>query len=511
MHITHKVLLIILDGFGIREEKNYNAIANAITPNWNNYIKKYAFGLIDASGSAVGLPNGQFGNSEVGHLNIGSGRLVQQDITRIDLAIENGDFFNNEVFLNAINTSKSGNVHIMGLLSDGGVHAHIMHIIALIKLANAQENVKNIWLHIFLDGRDTPPKSAIKYLQQLQIELTKYTKARIATLCGRYYSMDRDKRYDRIKLAYDAIVLAKSELKGNDAIEIVENSYLDGISDEFIKPYVFSNYKGFKNGDCVIFANFRADRAIQLSEAITNNNDFKAFEVAKLLKLSSFVTITCYDEKLNAKVAFLPNKINNTLGEYISHLGLKQLRISETEKYPHITYFFNGGRKEPYPNEDRILINSPRDVATYDLKPEMSLPLVTEKLVEAINQNKYDLIVTNFANADMVGHSGNFAAAVKAVNAIDIALGKCVEAMLNNGGEILIIADHGNCEDMFNYEVNQIHTQHTTNLVPCLYIGREANIKPNGTLKDVAPTILAILGLASPAEMTGNNLINFNS
>lgn len=509
MHIIHRVLLIILDGFGIREEKNYNAIANARTPNWDNYIKKYAFGLIDASGSAVGLPNGQFGNSEVGHLNIGAGRLVQQDITRIDFAIENGNFFNNEVFLKAINSSKSGNVHIMGLLSDGGVHAHIMHIIALIKLANAQENVKNIWLHVFLDGRDTPPKSAIKYLQQLQVELTNYTKAKIATLCGRYYSMDRDKRYDRIKLAYDAIVFAKSELKGNNAIEIVEDSYLNGISDEFIKPYVIGNYTGFKNDDCVIFANFRADRAIQLSEAITNN-DFKAFEVAKL-QLASFVTMTCYDEKLKAKVAFFPNKINNTLGEYIAHLGLKQLRISETEKYPHITYFFNGGRKEPYPNEDRILINSPRDVATYDLKPEMSLPSVTEKLVEAINQNKYDLIVTNFANADMVGHSGNFAAAIKAVNAIDIALGKCVEAMLNNGGEVLIIADHGNCEDMFNYEANQIHTQHTTNLVPCLYIGRKANIKPHGTLKDVAPTILAMLGLASPAEMTGTNLINFNS
>ncbi len=503
--VRRKVLLIILDGFGLREDKRDNAIANAAMPNWDFYTKTYAFGAIDASSEAVGLPKEQFGNSEVGHLNIGAGRVVQQDITRIDTAIADGSFYTNPVFTQVLNTTKSGTLHIFGLLSDGGVHSHIEHIFALIRLGEQNPQIKQVWVHAFLDGRDTPPQSAKKYLEQLQLVLDKSVKTKIGTICGRYYAMDRDKRYDRVQLAYDAIMCGVSEYHSNNMLNVLDKEYADGKNDEFVRPYVMSGYAGVNDGDSIIFANFRSDRTIQLTDAIVSL-EFEQFPRPNI-HLSNFISMTSYDPKFNLKVAFPPNFISNTLGEYIANLGLQQLRIAETEKYPHITFFFNGGRKEPYVNEERILIDSPRDVATYDLKPEMSLPEVTEKLVAAIKSQKYDLIITNFANGDMVGHSGLLTPAIKAVEALDLALGKTIKAMQDSGGEVLVIADHGNCEEMFDYKSNQPHTQHTTNLVPCLYVGRPATVKAGGALKDVAPTLLFMSGLAQPLEMTGHNLL----
>lgn len=508
MNIEKKVLLIILDGFGISPDMQFNAVKNAKMPNYDAYVKNYALGEIATSGSAVGLPDGQFGNSEVGHLNIGAGRVVRQDISRINHAIETKEFFNNKAFTNAVEKSSGANLHIMGLLSDGGVHSHISHLFALIKLVGNNENIKNVWLHLFLDGRDTPPKSALFYISQLQDYIKNYPKVKIATCSGRYYAMDRDKRYERIKLSYDAITIASSdESVYENIVEVINNAYLNGINDEFIKPHVLAGYAGIMSGDGVIFANFRADRAIQLTDALANPK-FKEFPLHPQ-KLSAFVTMTSYEPRFNVLVAFPYEPIQNTLGEYISSLGLKQLRVAETEKYPHVTYFFNGGQKQPSVGEDWVLVSSPRDVATYDEKPQMSLPEVTDKLIDAIKLNQYDIIVTNFANGDMVGHTGSFDAAIKAVEALDFALGRVVPEMLNHNGEVLIIADHGNCEEMFDFKSNQPHTQHTTNLVPCLYIGRPAHIVNGGALKDVAPTVLTICGLSKPKEMTGNNLIVF--
>ncbi len=500
-------LLIILDGFGIRQDRNNNAQLQANMPNWDYYKKNYAFGEIEASGNEVGLPKGQFGNSEVGHLNIGAGRVVRQEISRIDYAIETGEFFTNPILLEMLTASKSGTVHIMGLLSDGGVHSHIQHIFALIKLAQSKNNINKIYIHAFLDGRDTPPQSSEKYLRELDSVVAQNPKAQIATIIGRFYAMDRDKRYERLELAYDAIVSGKAQYIAANALQGLEAAYQRSENDEFVKPTIIDGYTGCHDGDSMIFANFRADRAIQLSEALTapEYNHFKRPE----LHLASFVSMTHYSNMLNIKPAFSPVSIDNTLGEYIAKHGLKQLRIAETEKYPHITYFFNGGEEAINAGEDRILVPSPKEVATYDLKPEMSLPEVTDKLVAAIETKQYSLIVTNFANGDMVGHSGNLAAAISAVEALDVAIGRCAKAMLESGGEILIIADHGNCEEMYDKEIHQPHTQHTTNPVPFLYIGRKATITNGGALKDVAPSLLAIMGLEQPVEMTGHNLILF--
>lgn len=502
-----KVLLIILDGFGIRENADFNAVKNAHTPNLDYYKQNYAYGQIDASGPAVGLPVGQFGNSEVGHLNIGAGRIVEQDITRIDNAIKTGEFFTNKELLGALDSATTNTVHLMGLLSDGGVHAHIEHIFALIKMASDSANIQRVWLHVFLDGRDTPPRSAIKYVNQLNAFLKDYPEVKIATCSGRYYAMDRDKRYDRLELAYNTLVLGQAK-SSPTILECIESEYVVNHDDEFVYPHVIADYSGFRSGDSVIFANFRSDRAIQLTEAIISN-DYTGFNRAKV-ELSSFVSMTTYDPKFNLKVAFGPNIIRNSLGEYLSNRGLTQLRISETEKYPHVTYFFNGGDKKVFPNEERLLIASPKDVATYDLKPEMSLPEVSAKLVDAIKSKKYDYMVTNFANGDMVGHSGDYMAATLAVEALDKAVGEVVTAMQDIHGEVIIIADHGNCEEMYDYVHEQKHTQHTTNLVPFIYIGRAAKIKPNGALKDVAPSILAINNLDQPSEMTGHNLITWD-
>ncbi len=507
--MVKKVLLIILDGFGIRTNEDYNSVTHAKKPYLDKLMKDYAYGAINASEEFVGLPKGQFGNSEVGHLNLGAGRIVRQDITKIDHAIETKEFFSNKVFLDACSNTPTGDIHIMGLLSDGGVHSHEEHIFALIKLASQQDNVRKIWIHAFLDGRDTPPKSALKYLANLQENIYKFPKAKIASVSGRYYAMDRDKRWDRVKLAYDAIVSAKSceDVKFETPKAAVEHSYANNIYDEFVKPTCFNNYAGMRDGDAIIFANFRSDRAIELTQALIDL-DFTGFE-RHYVKLSSFVSMTRYSDNLKTNIAYPPLAIENTLGEYISSLGLRQLRIAETEKYPHVTYFFNGGEQKPYANEERILIDSPKDVATYDLKPEMSLPKVTEKLVSAIKSQKFDLIISNFANGDMVGHTGNFDASIKAVEALDNALKEVVSTMIESGGEVLIVADHGNCEEMFDYESKQPHTQHTTNLVPCIYIGRNATINSGCALQDVAPTLLDMMGVDKPLEMTGKSLIKF--
>lgn len=502
-----KVLLIILDGFGLRENCDYNSVCNAKKPNLERLMKDYAFGRINASEEFVGLPKGQFGNSEVGHLNLGAGRVVRQDITKIDYEISTGAFYKNPAFIEAFTVTPTGVVHIMGLLSDGGVHSHQNHIYELIKLANQQANVRKIWVHAFLDGRDTPPQSAIKFIEQLEKIVYANPKAQVATIAGRYYAMDRDKRWDRVELAYDALVNAKGIVSSASPVKAVEASYAESINDEFVKPVVFNGYAGMRTGDSVIFANFRSDRAVQLTQALLDE-DFSGFDRTPV-KLARFVSMTRYNDKIKCLVAYPPLSIKNTLGEFISSQGLKQLRIAETEKYPHVTYFFNGGEQQPFANEERILVDSPKEVATYDLKPEMSLPLVAEKLVAAINSDQYDVIITNFANGDMVGHTGNFAASTKAVEALDKYVGEVVDAMVAKGGEVLIVADHGNCEEMYDYASKQPHTQHTTNLVPCIYIGRPATIRSGGSLEDVSPTLLTMMGVVQPAEMTGQSLVVF--
>jgi 2,3-bisphosphoglycerate-independent phosphoglycerate mutase len=434
---------------------------------------------------------------------------VRQDITKIDYAIETGEFNHNEALNTALNATSTNTVHIMGLLSDGGVHAHTQHIYQLIKLAAENSTIKHIWLHAFLDGRDTPPQSAEKYLLELEQVLQQYPQAKLATISGRYYAMDRDKRWDRIELAYQTLVNAKSTQVYTNQFVALQEAYANNIYDEFVVPSSFNNYSGMHDGDSVIFANFRSDRAIQLSQALIDPN-FNGFS-RQLINLASYVTMTRYTTSLDCLIAFPPVAIKNTLGEYISNLGLKQLRIAETEKYPHVTYFFNGGEQQPFTNETRILINSPKEVATYDLKPEMSLPQVADELIKAINSQEYDLIIANFANGDMVGHTGNYAASIKAVEALDLYLGKVVEAMQQQNGEVLIVADHGNCEEMFDYTAKQPHTQHTTNLVPCIYIGKAATIRQGGSLQDVAPTLLAMLSLNQPQEMTGTSLIDWTN
>lgn len=504
-----KVLLIILDGFGLRTNCDFNAVANAKKPNLDYYMANYAYGEINASEEFVGLPKGQFGNSEVGHLNLGAGRVVRQDISKIDHDISIGEFQKNSVFLKAFTDSPTGDVHIMGLLSDGGVHSHQNHIFELIKLANQEPTVRKIWIHAFLDGRDTPPQSALKYIADLEDVIYNNPKAKIATVEGRYYAMDRDKRWDRVELAYNAIALALGDSSSSCPKDAIEASYANGINDEFFKPCIFNNYAGIRAGDSIIFANFRSDRAIQLTQVLTDVK-FDGFK-REFITLANTVTMTKYNDKINTLVAYPPVKIENTLGKYLETLGLKQLRIAETEKYPHVTYFFNGGEQQAFMGEDRILVDSPRDVATYDLKPEMSLPLVSEKIVEAISSAKYDVIITNFANGDMVGHSGNLDASIKAVEALDKYVGVIVDAMQSSGGEVLIVADHGNCEEMFDYNSNQPHTQHTINLVPCIYIGRSnCSVRTGGSLQDVAPTLLTMMNVAIPDEMTGRSLVIFD-
>ncbi|MDD3529419.1 MAG: 2,3-bisphosphoglycerate-independent phosphoglycerate mutase [Gallionellaceae bacterium] len=507
-------LLIILDGFGYRESELNNAIAAAHKPNFDRYWATYPHTTIHASEAAVGLPGGQMGNSEVGHLNIGAGRVVYQEFTRIDRSIQLGHFFENYVLLDVIAQVKAnhGTLHVFGLLSDGGVHSHEGHIHAMLEMA-VQGGLDKIMVHAFLDGRDTPPKCADTYLQRLQDKLDQLGHGRIATISGRYYGMDRDKRWPRVQIAYDMITLGEAEYRAATALEGLAMAYERGESDEFIRPTVIAPagepVPCMHDGDAVVFMNFRSDRARQLTKAFLQP-DFDGFVRRYVPKLSIYCTLTHYSDEFDVPVAFPPEHIHNGFGEYIASLGLRQLRIAETEKYPHVTYFFNGGDETVYPGEDRVLVKSP-PVSHYDQQPEMSAYEVTDKLVEAIQGRRYDAIICNYANADMVGHTGNFDAARRAIEAIDVCLGRVVPAMLEIGGEVLITADHGNAECMVDLANQQPHTAHTTNLVPFLYIGRPARLSETGALEDIAPTLLRMMDLPQPREMTGHPLIEFDS
>ncbi len=509
MNIT-PVLLLILDGFGYREETDANAIAAARKPNWDRLWRDFPHTLINASEKHVGLPAQQMGNSEVGHLNIGAGRVVYQDLSRVDVAIEDGSFFTNTALTNAVDLAKRNGsaLHILGLLSPGGVHSHENHILAMLELA-ARAGLQKIYLHAFLDGRDTPPKSAAQSLQLAQDKCAALGVGQIASITGRYYSMDRDNRWERVQPAYELLTEGRAAFSAPDALTALEQAYARGESDEFVKPTAITAADSapgcMQDGDVAVFMNFRADRAREITRALTDPA-FSGFPRARWPKLASFVTLSSYGEDFQLPCAFAPEDIHNGFGEYISNLGLNQLRIAETEKYAHVTYFFSGGKEPPYPGEDRILVPSPK-VATYDLQPEMSVFEVAEKLEAAILSRKYHAIICNFANGDMVGHTGNMEAATKAVEALDSCIGRAVTAMQSIGGEVLITSDHGNAEQMVDRTTQQAHTAHTLNPVPFLYIGRNARLAETGALRDLAPTLLAMMGLPQPAEMTGHSLI----
>ena len=503
-------MLMILDGFGENPNNEGNAVNLAKKPNIDKLRKICPVSHIDASGAAVGLPDGQMGNSEVGHTNIGAGRIVYQKLTKITKSIEDGDFFSIPEFTEAIENVKKNNskLHIMGLLSDGGVHSHQRHLYGLLELAKRKGLDNNVFIHAFMDGRDTLPASGEGYIQELQEKMKEKGVGKIASISGRYYAMDRDKRWDRVEKAYNALVKGEGVL-AKDPIQAIEESYQQEIFDEFVVPTVITDANDqplakIESGDSVIFFNFRPDRARQLTRAIVDDK-FDGFKTDKLD--IDFVCMTEYDDTMpNVKIAFKPEELTNTFGEVVSKLGKKQLRIAETEKYAHVTFFFNGGREEPYPGEDRILVNSPK-VATYDLQPEMSAYEVTEKVIEAINSEKYDTIVLNFANTDMVGHTGNIDAAIKAVEAVDKCVGEIVEAVQKQNGVLLITADHGNAEQMIDYQTGEPLTSHTTNLVPLILVGMENVELKDGRLCDLTPTMLDIMEEQKPKEMTGESLL----
>ncbi|NLY43678.1 MAG: 2,3-bisphosphoglycerate-independent phosphoglycerate mutase [Clostridiaceae bacterium] len=504
------VMLVIMDGYGINKLEKGNAVKAARTPNLDRFMEQYPNTIIHCSGLDVGLPEGQMGNSEVGHTNIGAGRIVYQELTRITKSIEDGDFFCNEALLKAIdNCKKHGSkLHLYGLVSDGGVHSHNTHLYGLLELAK-REGLKDVYVHCFLDGRDVPPDSGRGFVQQLEEKMREIGIGKIATVMGRYYSMDRDNRWERTKKAYDAMVFGEGE-KCDSAVKAVELSYSRGITDEFVIPVVITTEDGkptavIEENDSIICFNFRPDRVRQITRTFVDA-DFKGFERKKGYFPVFYVCMTQYDAKMpNVTVAFGPEKLINTFGEYISKKGYKQLRIAETEKYAHVTFFFNGGVEAVYEGEDRVLIPSPK-VATYDLKPEMSAYEVTEEVLKRINSKKYDVIILNYANCDMVGHSGIFEAAVKAVETVDECVGKVVEAVRAQEGVILITADHGNAEQMIDYATNGPHTAHTSNIVPLILIGKDVKLR-EGRLADLAPTMLDIMGLEKPKEMTGESLI----
>ncbi|MDR2195441.1 MAG: 2,3-bisphosphoglycerate-independent phosphoglycerate mutase [Gallionellaceae bacterium] len=503
------VLLLILDGFGYSQNPDHNAIFDAKKPNWDRLWNAYPHTLIATSELAVGLPKGQMGNSEVGHLNIGAGRVVYQDLTRVDVAIEDGSFYANPAFTEAVNKAKQNGttLHILGLLSSGGVHSHEHHIHAMLELA-ARAGLKDVCIHAFLDGRDTPPRSAAEPLQRMQDKCAALGVGRIASIIGRYYAMDRDNRWERVQQAYDLLTLGKAPFSAPDALTGLQQAYARDESDECVKATVIGEPVGMNNGDTVVFMNFRADRARAITRALIDPA-FDGFPRERFPKLATFVTLSSYgDEFTRQPIAFAPDSIDNGFGEYVASLGYKQLRIAETEKYAHVTYFFNGGNEQPYPGEDRILVPSPK-VATYDLQPEMSAFEVTDKLEAAIRSRQYQAIICNYANGDMVGHTGVMEAAVKAVETLDACIGRVVAAMLECGGEVLITADHGNAEQLIDHTTHQAHTAHTLNPVPFLYIGRKAQMVDGGALCDVAPTLLAMMGLPQPPEMTGRPLIDF--
>ena len=499
--------LIILDGFGDRKEEYGNAIRAARKPNIDRIFSNWPRTDIGASGMDVGLPEGQMGNSEVGHTNIGAGRIVYQELTRITKSIADGDFFTNEALMAAVTNCKTygSALHLIGLLSDGGVHSHIRHLFGLLELAR-REGLDKVYVHCFLDGRDVPPTSGREYLAQLQQELDRLGVGRIATVMGRYYAMDRDNRWERVSQAYDAMVNGRG-VSGQDAVALVEQSYAQGVTDEFVVPAVVDPQGQIRAHDSVVFFNFRPDRAREITRTLVDPA-FSGFHREKGLLPLCFVCMTQYDAAMpGVLVAFRPQSLHNTFGQYISDQGLTQLRIAETEKYAHVTFFFNGGVETPCPGEDRALIPSPK-VATYDLKPEMSAYEVTDEVLARLDSGKYDVVILNYANCDMVGHTGVFEAAVKAVEAVDTCLGKVVDKILSLGGAALITADHGNADQMYEPD-GAPFTAHTTNPVPLVAVGLEpgTTLKEGGRLADLAPTLLEILGLPQPAEMDGRSLL----
>ncbi|MDO4282637.1 MAG: 2,3-bisphosphoglycerate-independent phosphoglycerate mutase [Clostridia bacterium] len=503
-------MLMIMDGVGINEEEKGNAFKLANTPNLDNLFEKYPNTHIKTSGMAVGLPEGQMGNSEVGHTNIGAGRIVYQELTRITKEIKEGSFFKNEELLKAMKNVRENrsSLHLLGLVSDGGVHSHIDHLYALLEMAK-KENIEKVYIHAVLDGRDTPPTSAIDYLKDLEEKIKEIGVGRIATISGRYYAMDRDNRWERIKLAYDAMANGIGN-KFKTVQKAVETSYEAQEFDEFVKPIVIVDENGeslstVNSKDSVIYFNFRPDRARELTKAFTLEG-FEGFETKPIENLV-FVTMTQYDESLkNVSVAYKPQMLKNTFGEYISNLGYTQLRTAETEKYAHVTFFFNGGKEEPYKGEDRTLVASPK-VATYDMKPEMSAYEVTDNLLKAIDERKYDVIIINYANGDMVGHTGNLEKAIEAVEALDECIGKVMSKMEEVNGEALITADHGNCEYMLDLKTGEAITSHSTFDVPLIVVSNRVKSVNSGRLCDLAPTLLTLMGEKIPEEMTGVNLV----
>ena len=503
------ILLMILDGFGLRDEVEYNSFKLANTPFLDFLFKNYPNSKLEASGLSVGLPEGQMGNSEVGHMNIGAGRIVYQDLTRINKAIEDGSFFKNEVLLTAINTAKKLNskIHLLGLVSDGGVHSHINHLFAILKMIK-QNGYNKVYIHCFMDGRDTPPTAGVNYLTQLKKFISENRIGKVASVMGRFYAMDRDRRWERIYQAYKVIVNGEGE-EIKDYISEVKKRYEKDETDEFIKPFLVDKNGVIEDNDVVIFYNFRADRARQLTRALTEEN-FNKFNISNRPKISYFCTMTMYDKDFPFPIIFPPEKYKNIMGEVVSKNGLNQLRIAETEKYAHVTYFFNCGRETPFENEDRVLIPSPKEVKTYDLKPEMSAFLVTDEVLKRINMDKYDFIVLNYANPDMVGHTGVLEASIKAFEALDKCIKKVVESVLGKNGLVFLCSDHGNSELMVD-ENGKPHTAHTTNKVPFIFISNLKNsIKiKDGILADISPTILKFMGIKKPMEMTGKELIEF--
>jgi 2,3-bisphosphoglycerate-independent phosphoglycerate mutase len=506
------VVLMVLDGYGLNERADGNAIAMANTPVMDQLMKECPFVQGQASGLAVGLPDGQMGNSEVGHMNIGAGRIIYQDLTRITKSIEDGDFFENKALLAAMENCKKNDsdLHLWGLLSDGGVHSHNTHIYGILEMAKRQ-GLSKVYVHAFLDGRDTPPASGKDFVEELENKMAEIGVGKVASLSGRYYAMDRDNNWDRVEKAYDSLVKGEG-VQATSAVQAMADSYAQDVTDEFVLPTVITDENGkplslVKDGDSVIFFNFRPDRAREITRAFCDDN-FTGFERERIK--TTYVCFKDYDETIpNKIIAFEKESIENTFGEYLAKCGKKQLRLAETEKYAHVTFFFNGGIEEPNVDEARLLVNSPKDVATYDLKPEMSAPEVGMDLVEAIKSDKYDVIVINFANPDMVGHTGVIPAAVKAVERVDSLVGDAVQAIRDVDGVLFICADHGNAEKMIDYETGAPHTAHTTNPVPFILVNADPKYKlrEGGCLADIVPTLLEIMELPQPKEMTGKSLL----
>jgi len=508
------IVLTVLDGWGYRAETKGNAIALARKPHYDRLLADYPNTLIQTSGPAVGLPEGQMGNSEVGHLNIGAGRIVHMDITRIDQAIASGAFFQNELLLGAMERARQRQLHLLGLLSDGGVHSHMQHLFALLRMAK-QNKVERVFVHCFLDGRDTPPHSGMDYLRQLQQQMRETGTGRIASLTGRYYAMDRDNRWERVERAYRAVVHGESELRAADPIEAVRKSYESGVTDEFSAPVVMTADSGpaapplarIRDEDAIIFFNFRADRARQMTRAVAEPGFDKFSDPARPKNLC-FVAMTQYDKSYSwLRYVLAPEKVEHILAQVFADLGLRNLRVAETEKYAHVTYFFNGGVEKPFAGEERILVPSPK-VPTYDLMPEMSAAGVADAVIQAVEKGQFDAVVMNFANADMVGHSGKLEAAIRAVEAVDACLGRIFQSLRPRGGAWIITADHGNAETMIDPVTGGPHTYHTTNPVPFILLHEDGRVRlrSGGALRDIAPTLLGVLGVPQPPEMTGRDL-----